>query len=80
MSEKTKDLLIRAGKTFVQAFLSSVTANLTLLTDALGDRGELKGVAIAVGVGALAAAISAVWNGVLAAAMKPKKEENDVES
>ena len=62
-----KDLAERAVKTFAEAFLSSVVANLTLFTDALGDYGKLKSVAIAVGVGAFAAAISAVWNGILAA-------------
>ena len=53
-----KDLAERAVKTFAEAFLSSVVANLTLFTDALGDYGKLKSVAIAVGVGAFAAAIS----------------------
>ena len=67
MNEKIRDLAVRALKTFAQAFISSVVANLTLLTDALGDNARLKSVAIAVGVGAFAAAISAAWNGVLAA-------------
>lgn len=76
MSEKTRDLLIRAAKTFVQAFISSVVANLTLLTDALGDNGRLKSVALAVGIGAFAAAISAAWNGFLAVGTDTGKGEN----
>lgn len=67
MNEKLKDLLIRAVKTFAEAFISSVVANLALFTDALGDNAQLKSVAVAVGVGAFAAAISAAWNGILAA-------------
>ena len=72
MNEKLKDLLIRAAKTFAEAFISSVVANLALFTDAMGDYAELKSVAIAVGVGAFAAAISAAWNGLIAA-MEIKK-------
>ncbi|MBR4942371.1 MAG: hypothetical protein IKZ19_10275 [Clostridia bacterium] len=72
MNEKLKDLLIRAAKTFAEAFISSVVANLALFTDAMGDYAELKSVAIAVGVGAFAAAISAAWTGLIAA-MEIKK-------
>lgn len=64
MSKKTKDILERAGKTFIEAFTSSIVANLTLFTDALGDNGKLKAVAISVGVGAVAAGISAAWNAI----------------
>lgn len=67
MNEKFKELAERAAKTFAEAFISSVVANLALFTDSLGDYAKLKGVAVAVGVGAFAAAISAVWNGILAA-------------
>ena len=67
MSEKFKELAERAAKTFAEAFISSVVANLALFTDSLGDYAKIKSVAVAVGVGAFAAAISAVWNGILAA-------------
>lgn len=73
MNEKLKDLLIRAAKTFAEAFISSVVANLALFTDALGNNAQLKSVAVAVGVGAFAAAISAAWNGILAATDINKK-------
>ncbi|MBR4972767.1 MAG: hypothetical protein IKY59_07340 [Oscillospiraceae bacterium] len=62
MNEKLKQILTRAGMTFVEAFLSSVVAHLALFTEALGDYAALKSVAISVGVGALATAISAAWN------------------
>ena len=62
MSDKTKDIIERAAKTFVEAFVSSIIANLSLFADSLGDMATLKGVAISVGIGALAAGISAAWN------------------
>ena len=53
MSDQTKDILIRAGKTFAQTFIS------TLL---VGGMGLTKDVLIA----ALAAAVSASWNVAIA--------------
>lgn len=64
MSKKTKDILERAAKTFVEAFVSAIIANLALFTDSLGDYGKLKAVAISVGVGAIASGISAAWNAI----------------
>ena len=73
MSEKTKDVLLRAGKTFVQAFLGDVITNLALFQDALGDFARLKSIGIAVAAGALAAGVCAAWNGVLAPLFETKK-------
>lgn len=64
MSEKTKDILERAIKTFIEAFVSALVANLALFTEALGDAAALKSLAISVGVGALATGISAAWNAI----------------
>lgn len=75
MSEKTKNILERAGKTFVEAFVSSIIANLALFNDALGDAAALKSVAISVGVGAVAAGISAAWNAISGYLVTTKKEE-----
>lgn len=58
------DIGKRALKTFAQAFIASIGANITVLSEALnGD--TFKTVAVSVGVAAVAAGVSAVWNIVL---------------
>lgn len=57
--DKLKDILIRALKTFVQAFLSAVSVD-TLL--GVTDLDTLKKVLISILIAATAAGISAVWN------------------
>lgn len=59
-----KDIGNRAIKTFVQAFIASVVANLTVLSEAIGND-NLKGVIISIGIGAVSAGVSAVWNIVI---------------
>lgn len=59
-----KDIGNRAIKTFIQAFIASVGANLTVLSEAIGND-NLKGVIISIGIGAVAAGVSAVWNIVI---------------
>lgn len=51
---KRKDILIRAFKTFVQAFLAFIATGLLDVTDLNAVKGLI--------IGATAAAISAVWN------------------
>lgn len=65
MREKAKDILNRAMKTFWQAALASLMANFTVLAAALTETGGWKRVAISVGVGAVAAGLSAMYNGVI---------------
>lgn len=69
-----RDVWVRAVKTFAQAAIADLTANLTILSGALGDSSALRTLAISVGVGALAAGISAVWNGVISPLLQAKKE------
>ena len=57
--EKVKDVLIRAGKTFVQAFLSSVTINSFLVVN---DMGTFKTVLYSTLIAGASAGVSAVWN------------------
>lgn len=62
-----KDVAVRAIKTFAEAFLAFVGAELTGMDIfALG-----KDVWCAVGISAAAAGISAVWNGVIYPLLKP---------
>lgn len=63
MNNKTKEMIIdiieRAAKTFVQAFLSSISADALL---GVGDFDAFKKVGFSMLVAALAAGFSAVWN------------------
>jgi len=54
MSDQVKDLVVRAAKTFVQAFLASLAIGIVVVDDWAG----LQALAIASG----SAGISAVWN------------------
>lgn len=62
-----KDVLVRALKTFWQASISYVIINSEMLfTDITSfDLEKLKQFGIALGIGALAAGLSAMYNGVL---------------
>ncbi len=57
--EKIKDILIRALKTFVQAFLSAISVDALF---GVTDADTLKKVLISILIAATAAGISAVWN------------------
>ena len=55
---KLKDILVRATKTFIQAFLAVFTLDGIVFTDVEAAKAML----ISTTVAALAAGISAVWN------------------
>lgn len=57
--EKVKDILVRAGKTFVQAFFSSVVVENFLVVN---DAETLKVVLASTLIAGAAAGVSAVWN------------------
>ena len=57
--EKVKDILVRAGKTFVQAFFSSVVVENFLVVK---DAETLKVVLASTLIAGAAAGVSAVWN------------------
>ena len=65
MNENTKDILIRAGKTFWQAALAYLLADAAVLQQALTDWGAGKQIQHSHTVGAVAAGFSAVYNGVV---------------
>lgn len=60
-----KNVIERSGKTFVEGFIGSLVANLTVFQDVYAEDGMWEMALVSVGIGAIAAGISAVWNGVL---------------
>ena len=62
MNKKARDILIRASKTFVQAFISYLSIDAFF---GVTDYTALKKIALSLVVGALAAGVSAVWNSIL---------------
>lgn len=65
MKYETGDVLCRAVKTFWQAMLAYLLADVTVLQEALSDWQTGKRVLLTLGVGALAAGFSAVYNGIV---------------
>ena len=66
LDSKIRDVIIRAGKTFWQAALASVLVSLPNIIELIPKGwGALKPVVISAGVGALAAGLSAMYNGVV---------------
>ena len=62
-----KDVAVRAAKTFIEAFVAFEGAELAGMDLFAID----KGMWAAVGVSAVAAGISAVWNGMIEPVVKP---------
>lgn len=60
--EKIKDILARAGKTFIQAFIGSITIDGFF---GVTDFDAIKKIALSMLVAGVAAGVSAVWNMVL---------------
>lgn len=71
MNIQAKDVLIRALKTFWQAALASLMANFSILADALVSEGAWKRIAVSIAVGAIAAGLSAVYNGIIKPLLGP---------
>lgn len=69
-----KDVLVRAGKTFVQTAVSYLIANLSGVNFFNGDQSETFWIGLALSAGA--AGVSAAWNGVIAPLFKPVKEDD----
>ena len=60
--EKIKDILTRASKTFIQAFIGSITIDGFF---GVTDLDTIKRIALSMLVAGVAAGVSAVWNMVL---------------
>lgn len=75
IDSKVRDVIIRAVKTFWQAALASLMLAIPNIIELIPQGwGALKPVLISVGVGALAAGFSAMYNGVLAPWLEKLKE------
>lgn len=67
MDRKVQDVLIRAGKTFWQAALASLVVAIPEIISLIPNGWDaVIPVLLSAGVGALAAGLSAAWNGVFA--------------
>ncbi|MBQ7875105.1 MAG: hypothetical protein IJ306_08140 [Oscillospiraceae bacterium] len=62
MKTNWKDIADRAIKAFVEGFLGSIAVNLGTLVTVVEDDAAFKTVAVSIGVGAVAAGVSAAWN------------------
>lgn len=77
MNEKFKDVVTRAFKTFWQTTLASIIFAMPQISATMGAGWEaLKPVLISAGVGALAAGLSAAYNGVLKPLAEKLKANN----
>ena len=66
MSEKIKDIITRAAKTFWQAALASLAVTLPQIIESVPSGwGVIKPILVSAGIGALAAGFSAAYNGVI---------------
>ena len=77
MSEKFKDVVVRAFKTFWQTALASVIFAMPQIIENINAGwAVLKPLLISAGVGALAAGLSAAYNGVLKPLAEKLKSNN----
>ena len=65
LNSKQKDVLTRAWRTFWQAMLAYLLADATLLQEALCDWSRGRHMLLTLFIGAVAAGLSAVYNGLL---------------
>lgn len=76
MKEKLKDIGIRAFKTFWQTALASFIIAMPEFIELIPDWAALKPALVSVGVGALAAGLSAAYNGVIKPTIEKLKNRN----
>lgn len=72
MKEKTKDIIVRAAKTFVQAFVASISVDALFATT---DKDALVRVGISMLIAGVSAGVSAVWNFIQKTVNEIYKEE-----
>lgn len=73
MSDRTKDIIIRALKTFWQAALGYIIVDINALLVGISNSDITEGMLKTVAIGAVAAGCSAVWNSVLSPLFSKEK-------
>ncbi len=78
MNDRQKDVLIRAGKTFFQAFMATATAQILELCSTGFSKFDWHIFAVTVGIPAMAAGLSAIQNILFPPTPKPpdNRDEN----
>ena len=76
MTDRQKDIFIRAGKTFLQALLATAITQLMAVLSADGVNLDPKALAATVGIPAIAAGLSAIQNALFPPA-KPSGNDDD---
>lgn len=81
MSDRAKDIIIRALKTFWQAALGYIIVDINALLVGMADSNITEGMLKTLAIGAVAAGCSAVWNSVLSPlfSSKEKGQSGEVE-
>lgn len=80
MKDKLKDVALRALKTFWQTALASIMVSAPEIVELIPSGwAALKPVLVSAGVAAIAAGLSAVWNGVIAPFIEKLKSSNVTE-
>lgn len=73
-----KDWVIRALKTFWQAALASLFVELPMIAPQIGEGwAAIKPIALSIGVGAVAAGLSAIYNKFISPLFSKEEEENE---
>ena len=78
MKREKEDVLCRAAKTFWQAMLAYLLADVTVLQEVLSDWQTGRRMLLTFFVGALAAGFSAVYNGVVKPLLGGKDHERQL--
>lgn len=80
MSDRTKDIIIRALKTFWQAALGYIIVDINALLVGISNSNITEGMLKTVAIGAVAAGFSAVWNSVLSPLFSSKEKGQSSDS
>ncbi len=77
MNDRLKDILIRAAKTFLQAFLATATVQLMAIAGSGSMKVDVRSLAVTVGIPAMAAGFSAIQNALFPPSGEPPAPEKD---